>query len=104
MTARKRSRKVAPTDLYGQHAKRVAREAGGFIAANGRGAWVDEMARRRDVAPSSEASGVVALAQLRERCPACGHMFTLTAGDVCETCQVTRERVQVADGLFGGMA
>ena len=47
MTARKRLRKVAPTDLYGQHAKRVAREAEGWIAAHGRGSWRDEMAARR---------------------------------------------------------
>lgn len=104
MTARKRPRKVAPTNLYDVHCRRVAREAGSFIAANGRGAWIDEMARRRDVAPSSEASGVVVLAPLREKCPGCGHMFTLIAHDVCEACQSTRERVQVADGLFGGMA
>lgn|GEM_PF-3851270 len=45
MTARRRQRR--PVDLYAEHGKRVAAEAEGWIAAHGRGAWIDEMAARR---------------------------------------------------------
>jgi hypothetical protein len=47
VTARKRPRKGAPVDLYGEHCKRVAAEAEAWIAAHGRGSWRDELAARR---------------------------------------------------------
>jgi hypothetical protein len=47
MTARRRRKAAAPVDLYDEHCRRVAREAEGWIAAHGRGAWRDEMAARR---------------------------------------------------------
>jgi hypothetical protein len=112
VSARKRPTEVAPVDLYDAHCQRVAREAEGWIAARGRGAWVAEMARRRAwqnvadlarLADLTPAAPVLALGDRAGRqCSGCGHIFRSTVHDVCERCHVDRERVAVADGLFGG--
>jgi hypothetical protein len=111
VTARKRPRKVAPpVRTYDEHCQRTAAEAEGWIARYGRGSWNDEMTARRGrdaarlVSTMAPAAVPALVEQLPRQCRGCGHMFISTAHDVCELCHVMRERVSVADGLFGGAA